>query len=74
MEGMEPTMQDDQVRGVGQAVEIISWIQRVCPDMLPMAPLLQDVMFAGFEESRWVRLVLLLARKKIGTKVIGYRL
>lgn len=56
MEGMEDvTSEDSDVTGMGQAAEVIKCIRGTCPDVLPMAPLLEDVMFAGFKETRFRR-------------------
>lgn len=53
MEGVKETMAAIDITGVGQAAEIIKWMRNACPDMLPMAPLLEDMTFTGFAESRY---------------------
>ncbi|CAM9169930.1 unnamed protein product, partial [Scytosiphon promiscuus] len=50
MEGMETIA--DPVSAVGEAAAILEWMRRSCPDMVPMAPLLQELLFAGFSETR----------------------
>lgn len=54
MEGMEvaPAVAAKDVRAAGQAALILEWMGRMCPDMVPMAPLLEEIMLAGFEETR----------------------
>lgn len=42
----------DPVSAVGEAAAILEWMRRSCPDMVPMAPLLQELLFAGFSETR----------------------
>lgn len=54
MEGMEINVGAKQVKAEGKAAEIIKWMKCACPDMVPMAPLLEEILFAGFEESRFV--------------------
>lgn len=50
MEAMESNA--DPVKAVGEAAKIVKWMRRSCPEMVPMAPLLQELMFAGFSETR----------------------
>lgn len=52
MEGIESNA--DPVKAVGEAAMIVKWMRRFCPEMVPMAPLLQELMFAGFSETRCV--------------------
>ena len=47
-----PLPENNQVKAVGQAAKVVKWMEDVCPDMLSIAPLLGDVMFTGFKESR----------------------
>lgn len=47
---MEPNA--DPVKAEGEAAKIVKWMRRFCPEMVPMAPLLQELMFAGFSETR----------------------
>lgn len=42
----------DPVKAIGEAANIVKWMRRFCPEMVPMAPLLQELMFAGFSETR----------------------
>eukprot|EP00903_Cladosiphon_okamuranus_P010662 g10080.t1 len=50
MEGMESNA--DPVKAVGEAADIVMWMRQFCPEMVPMAPLLQELMFTGFSETR----------------------
>ncbi len=50
MEGMES--EADPVKAEGEAAKILGWMQQHCPEMVPMAPLLQELMFVGFSETR----------------------
>ncbi|CAM9220570.1 unnamed protein product [Ectocarpus sp. 4 AP-2014] len=50
MEGMES--KGDPVKAEGEAAKIIEWLRRSCPDMVPIAPLLKELMFTGFSETR----------------------
>ncbi|CAN0418259.1 unnamed protein product [Ascophyllum nodosum] len=53
LKGMDnPLPENNQVKAVGQAAKVVKWMEDVCPDMLSIAPLLGDVMFTGFKESR----------------------
>lgn len=54
MEGLEG-MKAEDVSGVGQAAEIIEWMRRECPDMVAVAPLLKELRFTGFSDSRSVQ-------------------
>lgn len=54
MEGLEG-MKAEDVSGVGQAADIIEWMRRECPDMVAVAPLLKELRFTGFSDSRSVR-------------------
>lgn len=69
MEGVKETIVPSDITGVGQAAEIIKWMRNACPDMLPMAPLLEDMTFTGFAESRYT----ILLRTQTGVRV-GYGL
>ena len=40
------------MKAVAQAAKVVKWMEDVCPDMLSIAPLLGDMMFTGFKESR----------------------
>lgn len=54
MEGLDaPHAGDTHGSAVGQAAKVVKWMKDACPDMLPMAPLLGDLMFTGFTESRY---------------------
>lgn len=59
MEGLE-AMSAEDVSGLGQAAKIIAWMRRECPDMVSVAPLLKELRFTGFSDSRFVRIVLFL--------------
>lgn len=50
MEGRESN--PDPVNAVGEAAEIVKWMERSCPDMVPMTPLLKELTFSGFSETR----------------------
>lgn len=43
----------DPVKAEGEAAKIIEWMRRSCPDMVPIAPLLKELMFTGFSETRY---------------------
>lgn len=58
MEGLE-AMSAEDVSGVGQAAKIIAWMRRECPDLVSVAPLLKELRFTGFSDSRFVRRVVL---------------
>lgn len=54
MEGVDaPHTGDTPWSAVGQAAKVVKWMKDACPDMLSMAPLLGDLMFTGFTESRY---------------------
>lgn len=50
MEGKESNT--DPVVAVGEAAGIVRWMETSCPDMVPMTPLLKELAFSGFSETR----------------------
>ena len=40
------------MKATAQAAKVVKGMEDVCPDMLSIAPLLGDIMFTGFKESR----------------------
>ena len=53
LKGMDnPLPESNQVKAIAQAAKVVKWMEDVCPDMLSIAPLLGDIMFTGFKESR----------------------
>lgn len=57
----------DPVSAVGEAAEIVEWIECFCPDMVPMAPLLKELAFSGFSETRYSLLLLVRIFSKCTT-------
>ena len=53
LKGMDnPLPESNQVKATTQATKVVKWMEDVRPDMLSIAPLLVDMMFTGFKESR----------------------
>ena len=53
LRGMDnPLPESNQVKAITQAAKVVKWMEDVCPDMLSNAPLLGNMMFTGFKESR----------------------
>ena len=53
LKGMDnPLPESNQVKATTQATKVVKWMEDVRPDMLPIAPLLGDMMFTGFKEWR----------------------
>ena len=53
LKGMDnPLLESNQVKAIAQAAKVVKWMEDVCPDMLSIAPLLGDIIFTGFKESR----------------------
>ena len=51
--GMDnPLLESNQAKAITQAAKVVKWMEDVRPDMLSIAPLLGDMMFTGFKESR----------------------
>ena len=51
--GMDnPLPESNQTKAITQAAKVFKRIEDVRPDMLSIAPLLGDMMFTGFKESR----------------------
>ena len=45
------------MKAIAQAAKVVKWMEDVRPDMLSIAPLLGDMMFTGFKESRCAAVV-----------------
>ena len=53
LNGMDnPLPESNQVKAITLAAKVVKWMEDVCPDMLSIAPLVGDMMFIGFKESR----------------------
>ena len=48
-----PLPESNQVKAIAQAAIVVKWMEDVCPDMLPIIPLVGDMTFTGFKESRF---------------------
>ena len=47
-----PLPESNQAKAITQAAKVVKWMEDVCPDMLSIAPLVEEMMLTGFKESR----------------------
>ena len=53
LKGMDnPLPESNKAKAITQAAKVFERMEHVRPDMLSTAPLLRDMMFTGFKESR----------------------
>ena len=53
LKGMDnPLPESNQAEAITQAAKVLKRMEHVRPDMLSTAPLLGDMMFTGFKETR----------------------